>query len=113
MLTDYLPAENIDKDHAMKMLAECGKQLDRMDVFVDTMRKMNSLESRALKPDEITADMLASEIGSESVILQRTQADRSSCILYWYKGCSAAIKNSFWKLSKICCLTRCAMPETR
>lgn len=71
MLTDYLPAKDMDKDHAMKMLAECEKQLDRMDAFVDTMRKMSSLESRALKPDEITADMLASEIGAESVILQR------------------------------------------
>ena len=98
MLTDYLPAENIDKDHAMKMLAECGKQLDRMDVFVDTMRKMNSLESRALKPDEITADMLASEIGSESVILQKDSGRQILLHTVLVQGVFCGDKELIWEV---------------
>lgn len=71
MLTDYLPDESIDMKKTMEMLSECGKQLDRMDLFVETMRKMNSLEHRALLPGDITAEQLSADIQAECNILEK------------------------------------------
>lgn len=75
MLTDYLPDETIDLNKAMDMLSECGKQLNRMDAFVETMRKLSSLERRELRPDEITAEQLQEEFRSECRILEK-ESDR-------------------------------------
>lgn len=71
ILADYLPQKQIDLQLAVKMLSKCGEQLDRMDVFVETMQKMSSLESRALRPEEITAAQLSSDIEAELPILQK------------------------------------------
>ena len=71
MLTDYLPDETIDLKKAMDMLSECGKQLNRMDAFVETMRKLSSLERRELHSDEITAAQLQEELRSECRILEK------------------------------------------
>ncbi|MDE7238870.1 MAG: HAMP domain-containing histidine kinase, partial [Lachnospiraceae bacterium] len=71
MLTDYLPDETIDAKRAMEMLAECGKQLDRMDAFVETMRKLSSLEKRELLSCEITAEQLHADLLAECHILEK------------------------------------------
>ena len=71
MLTDYLPDETIDVKRAMEMLAECGKQLDRMDAFVETMRKLSSLEKRELLSCEITAEQLHADLLAECHILEK------------------------------------------
>ena len=36
MLTEYLPGADIDREQAMEMLAESGRQIERMDAFVET-----------------------------------------------------------------------------
>lgn len=72
MLMDYLPEERMDMQLAMTMLAKCGEQLDRMDVFVETMQKLSSLESRALRAEAITAAELSSDIETELTILQKS-----------------------------------------
>lgn len=64
MLLTYLPDGTIDTGKAMEMLYESRKQIRRMDAFVETMRKMNSLESRELRgrlipPEELEADIRA------------------------------------------------------
>ena len=46
MLTEYLPGKDMDMEQAMEMLSESGRQIERMDAFVETMRKMSSLENR-------------------------------------------------------------------
>lgn len=79
MLTDYLPDETIDMAKAMEMLAECGKQLDRMDVFVDTMRKLSSLEKRDLIPDEITVEQLQADLLAECRILEKEAERKITC----------------------------------
>lgn len=71
MLTEYLPNEAISMDKAMEMLSECGKQLDRMDRFVETMRKLSSLERRELLPDELTAEQLQADLLAEIGILEK------------------------------------------
>ena len=50
MLMEYLPSEDINMEQAMEMLTESGRQIERMDIFVETMRKLSSLENRQLTP---------------------------------------------------------------
>lgn len=69
MLIDYLPDGTIDTDKAMEMLAESMKQIKRMDTFVETMRKMNSLKERKLLSESITAEQLRADIQAELDIL--------------------------------------------
>lgn len=69
MLMDYLPDGTIDMDHAMEMLAESRKQIERMDTFIETMRRVNSLEQRGLRSEEITMKQLRNDIRSELDIL--------------------------------------------
>jgi len=71
MLTDYLPGEAISMEKAMEMLSECGKQLERMDRFVETMQRLSSLERRELCPDELTARQLQAELSAEISILEK------------------------------------------
>lgn len=70
MLIEYLPDGTIDTAKAMEMLAESMKQIERMDTFVDTMRKVNSLEQRKLISDGITAKQLKTDIQAELAILR-------------------------------------------
>lgn len=69
MLLEYLPDETIDTDKAVEMLTESMKQIERMDVFVETMRKMSSLEKRELKPGRITREQLKADLRAELEIL--------------------------------------------
>ena len=69
MLIDYLPDGTIDQAQAEEMLRESMKQISRMDTFIDTMRKMNSLEQRELRADEITKEQLGTDIRAELDIL--------------------------------------------
>lgn len=69
MLMDYLPDGTISIETAVGMLDESRKQILRMDYFVDTMRKMNSLEQRKLMPDPVTAKRLEADIQAELAIL--------------------------------------------
>ena len=40
MLMEYLPSEDIDMEQAMEMLSESGRQIERMDAFVETRRNI-------------------------------------------------------------------------
>lgn len=71
MLTEYLPSEDIDMGQAMEMLSESGHQIERMDAFVETMRKLNSLENRELFPEDISARQLEKDIQAELAILEK------------------------------------------
>lgn len=71
MLTDYLPNETISLEKAMEMLSECEKQLERMDKFVETMRKLSRLERRELWPEEFTAEQLQTDLLAELSILEK------------------------------------------
>ena len=70
MLMDYLPDGTVDTKTAMEMLSESWKQIQRMDHFVETMRKMNSLESRTLLSCPITAEEMKADIMAELVVLE-------------------------------------------
>lgn len=69
MLIDYFPNGTIDKEKAVEMLQEGMKQIRRMDVFIDSMQKMNSLEHRTMKAEQISSVQLEKEIQKELDIL--------------------------------------------
>ena len=71
MLTEYLPGEDIDMGQAMEMLSESGHQIERMDAFVEAMRKLKSLENRQLTPGNIFARQLEKDIQGELAILKK------------------------------------------
>lgn len=79
MLTEYLPGADIDMAQAMEMLAESGRQIERMDAFVETMRKMSSLENRELVPEPVSAGGLEREIRAELAILEKEYGKQ--CVL--------------------------------
>lgn len=76
MLMDFLPDGTIDTKKAVEMLAESMKQISRMDSFVETMRKMNSLEQRTLLPGQITSEQLKMDIQAEIPILEMEKEKR-------------------------------------
>lgn len=69
MLIDYFPDGTIDREKAVEMLQEGMKQIRRMDVFIDSMQKMNSLEHRTLKAEPISSAQLEKDIQRELDIL--------------------------------------------
>ena len=71
MLLIYLPDGTIDTPQAVEMLEESMKQISRMDVFIETMRRVNSLEQRELRPKEITVEQLREDIRRELYILAK------------------------------------------
>lgn len=71
MLMEYLPNAEIDRKQAMEMLTESSHQIERMDSFVETMRKMNSLESRELASSEISAAEIEADIRAELSVLEK------------------------------------------
>lgn len=77
MLLEYLPDETIDMDKAMEMLAEGMKQIERMDAFVETMRKLSSLEERKLTAGEITAEQMEADIQAELEVFAKASAKHS------------------------------------
>lgn len=71
MLTEYLPSADINMEQAMEMLSESRHQIERMDTFVEAMRKMSSLENREPAVGEISARQLEADIRAELAILEK------------------------------------------
>ena len=71
MLSEYLPEKEIDMNQALEMVNESRKQIKRMDTFVETMRKISSLESRKFVEEEITSKQLETDIQAELNVLEK------------------------------------------
>lgn len=71
MLSEYLLQKEIDREQILEMVSESRKQIERMDVFVETMRKMSSLDARELVAGEVTYEQLETEIQAEVNILEK------------------------------------------
>lgn len=78
MLIDYLPDGTIDREQAVEMLQEGMKQIRRMDDFIESMQKMNSLEHRVLKAEQISSQQLEKDIQKELDILGKEKRIRLS-----------------------------------
>ena len=71
MLLEFIPDGTIDKEKALEMLSEGMKQIGRMDIFIETMRKMGGLEQREFVFAPITAEELREDIQAELEILAK------------------------------------------
>ncbi len=71
MLSEYLLQKEIDREQILEMVSESRKQIERMDVFVETMRKMSSLDARELVAGEVTYEQLETEIQAEVNVLEK------------------------------------------
>lgn len=77
MLMEDLQDTDIDREQVMEMLSESWRQIERMDAFVETMRKMNSLENRELAATEISAEQLEADLRAELMILEKEYEKQS------------------------------------
>ena len=80
MLMEYLPGKDIDMEQAMEMLSECGRQIERMDAFVEIMRKLSSLENRQLTLGNISARQLEKDMQGELAVLEKEYGKQLSLI---------------------------------
>lgn len=71
MLSEYLPEKEIDINQAIEMVKESRKQIKRMDTFVETMRKISSLDSRQLVAGEISIKQLEIDIRAELNVFEK------------------------------------------
>lgn len=71
MLSEYLPKKEINMEQALEMVNESKKQIERMDIFVETMRKMSSLDARQLVAEEITSKQLEIDIRAEMNVFEK------------------------------------------
>ena len=71
MLSEYLPKKEINMEQALEMVNESKKQIERMDIFVETMRKMSSLDARELVAEEITSKQLEIDIRAEMNVFEK------------------------------------------
>ncbi len=71
MLSEYLPKKEISMEQALEMVNESKKQINRMDIFVETMRKISSLDARKLGAEEITSRQLEIDIRAEMNVLEK------------------------------------------
>ena len=76
MLITYLPGGTIAPKKAMEMLEESRKQTERMDLFVETMGRISSLEQRELKIAPITARGLGTALEPELRVLEQREGKR-------------------------------------
>lgn len=71
MLMEYLLDETMNMEMVMEMLEESGKQLERMEIFIEAMQKMSSLEKREMRSGEVTAEQLQEDIVAELKMLEK------------------------------------------
>lgn len=74
MLIEYFPQGEISSEQTMEIIQESNKQIRRMDEFVETMRKMSSLDARQLVKKEISAEELKKDIQAEAYVLQKNSS---------------------------------------
>ena len=60
-----------DMEQALEMVNESKKQIERMDIFVETMRKMSSLDTRELVAEEITSKQVEIDVRAEMNVFRK------------------------------------------
>lgn len=90
MLLEFVPNETIDKEKISEMLQEGMRQIERMNSFIETIRKMTKLEERELHFTDTNIATLGTQIQNEVqmlakdsgkfYIVQMDKEERSVCI---------------------------------
>ncbi len=71
MLLEFVPEEAFDKNRMIEMLLEGMKQIERLNGFIETMRRMSSLTERELQLRDIDLQTLGKEIQSEAWMMSK------------------------------------------
>lgn len=71
MLLEFVPDETVDKDQILSMLSAGMGQIERMNDFIETMRRMNGLENREVEAEEIDLGAFTREVEGEVKVLSR------------------------------------------
>lgn len=79
MLLEFIPENTLDKGQIIEMLLEGMKQIERMNQFIETMRKMSSLWDRELQFHMVNLQDLGEQIQRDTVILSKDS--KKSCIV--------------------------------
>lgn len=71
MLLEFLPTGEMEKEEAEEVLLEGMKQIERLNRFIDTMRKMTRLEERELSYKKVELESLGKNLEKEIKILEK------------------------------------------
>lgn len=71
MLLEFLPTGEMEKEEAEEMLLEGMKQIERLNRFIDTMRKMTRLEERELSYKKVELESFGKNLEKEIKILEK------------------------------------------
>lgn len=52
MLLEYVPEEKLEKEKIIEMLLASMQQIERLNIFIDTMKELSKLEDRELQYQE-------------------------------------------------------------
>lgn len=72
MLLEFIPEGAIDQDKLLEMLTEGMHQIGRMEAFIETMRRLTSLEERKINPQEVTIRGFAERIRQDTAVLEKS-----------------------------------------
>lgn len=76
MLLEFVPEETLDKEQMLSMLSEGMGQIERMNDFVETMRRMNSLDNRAVQAERMNLLAFAAQVEQETSFLSKEAGKR-------------------------------------
>lgn len=79
MMLEFIPENTLDKDKILKMLQEGMKQIQRIDIFTDNMRKLTKLEDRDLEYESVNIRELQEQLKAEIDILVKNSGKK--CII--------------------------------
>lgn len=89
MLLEFIPKEELDKDSIIEMLLEGRLQIDRMEDFLERMRKMSSLKERQIQYQATDLNSFAEQVRKNSQILSKDTG--KSCKVFVEKGISGLL----------------------
>lgn len=81
MLLEFVPDPDFDREKITEMLQAGMCQIERLNHFIETMRKMTKLEARPLAPEETTTAALQQRIGDEAAILCKDSGKACAVVL--------------------------------
>lgn len=72
MLLEFIPQEVLDKEKILEMLREGNHQIDRINGFIETMRRLSSLEDREIKYQETDLEEFIEKIRKNVSVMAKS-----------------------------------------
>lgn len=69
MLLEFIPEEQLNQDKVVEILEAGMGQINRLDGFVDTMRRLSRLDERKLQYQDISLSVLADQLEQTAVMM--------------------------------------------